>query len=259
LWTSSGIARVGWRRSHFALASPARVQRLVLACTGAGGPSYMHAPGAICRRGHADYLALRRAGAALTARRPPGSCDVHARRHRRRVVGGPVILRPDAHLDRRLVGSGAPARLSPALARGTAPTLMLAGRWDPQMPPACAVELTGGIPGAQLVVFERSGHYPIREGKPPLGQCGQVHRVGHCQHPTATPGGGWRVDRRNCSCQLSPWRPLTGARGRARADRSHVGATIGAGGRPRSSRGGLLEQRKDGAAEAEQLASQRKG
>jgi proline iminopeptidase len=44
-----------------------------------------------------------------------------------------------------------------------APTLVLAGRHDPQMPPACAAELAAGIPGAQLVVFERSGHYPFVE------------------------------------------------------------------------------------------------
>jgi pimeloyl-ACP methyl ester carboxylesterase len=44
-----------------------------------------------------------------------------------------------------------------------APTLVLAGRHDPQMPPACGEELARGIPGARLVVFERSGHYPFIE------------------------------------------------------------------------------------------------
>jgi proline iminopeptidase len=44
-----------------------------------------------------------------------------------------------------------------------APTLVLAGRFDPQMPLACAEELVGGIPDSRLVVFERSGHYPSIE------------------------------------------------------------------------------------------------
>jgi pimeloyl-ACP methyl ester carboxylesterase len=44
-----------------------------------------------------------------------------------------------------------------------APTLVLMGRQDPQMPPACAQELVTGIPNARLVLFERSGHYPFLE------------------------------------------------------------------------------------------------
>ncbi|MDQ3855189.1 MAG: alpha/beta hydrolase, partial [Chloroflexota bacterium] len=44
-----------------------------------------------------------------------------------------------------------------------APTLLLVGRHDPQMPLACSEELTAGIPDARLVVFEQSGHYPFLE------------------------------------------------------------------------------------------------
>jgi proline iminopeptidase len=36
-------------------------------------------------------------------------------------------------------------------------------RHDPQMPPACSEELARGIPEVQLVVFEKSGHYPFME------------------------------------------------------------------------------------------------
>jgi proline iminopeptidase len=43
------------------------------------------------------------------------------------------------------------------------PALICVGRYDPQTPVACSEELAGGIPGAQLVIFENSGHYPFTE------------------------------------------------------------------------------------------------
>jgi proline iminopeptidase len=47
-----------------------------------------------------------------------------------------------------------------------APTLVLVGRHDPEAPPPCSEELATGIPGAELVVFERSGHFPFIEETP---------------------------------------------------------------------------------------------
>jgi proline iminopeptidase len=44
-----------------------------------------------------------------------------------------------------------------------APTLVLAGRHDPEAPLECSEELVQGIPDAGLVVFERSGHFPFIE------------------------------------------------------------------------------------------------
>jgi proline iminopeptidase len=44
-----------------------------------------------------------------------------------------------------------------------APTLILAGRHDPEAPLECAEELVAGIRDAELVVFERSGHSPFVE------------------------------------------------------------------------------------------------
>jgi pimeloyl-ACP methyl ester carboxylesterase len=44
-----------------------------------------------------------------------------------------------------------------------APALVVAGGFDPQMPPACAVELANGLPDARLAVLWRSGHYPFIE------------------------------------------------------------------------------------------------
>ena len=44
-----------------------------------------------------------------------------------------------------------------------APTLILAGRHDPEAPLQCSEELLQGIRGARLVVFEQSGHAPFIE------------------------------------------------------------------------------------------------
>lgn len=53
----------------------------------------------------------------------------------------------------------------PSLSRITAPTLVCAGRHDPQAPLGCSQELVDGLPNARLVLFERSGHYPFLEEK----------------------------------------------------------------------------------------------
>jgi pimeloyl-ACP methyl ester carboxylesterase len=49
------------------------------------------------------------------------------------------------------------------LGRVRAPTLLCASRYDPQTPLPCSQELKAGIQHAQLVLFERSGHFPFIE------------------------------------------------------------------------------------------------
>jgi proline iminopeptidase len=44
-----------------------------------------------------------------------------------------------------------------------ASTLVLAGRHDPEAPLPCSEELLQGIPDADLVLFEQSGHFPFIE------------------------------------------------------------------------------------------------
>lgn len=51
----------------------------------------------------------------------------------------------------------------PRLGELAAPALVVCGRHDPQFPRACSEELAEGIPGARLVVFDASGHYPFIE------------------------------------------------------------------------------------------------
>jgi pimeloyl-ACP methyl ester carboxylesterase len=43
------------------------------------------------------------------------------------------------------------------------PALIVVGRHDPQAPVLCSEEIARGIPGAQLIIFEHSGHYPFIE------------------------------------------------------------------------------------------------
>ena len=53
--------------------------------------------------------------------------------------------------------------LSPGLPKIAVPTLLCAGRFDPQAPVGCSKEMAAAIPGARLEIFERSGHYPYVE------------------------------------------------------------------------------------------------
>ncbi len=51
----------------------------------------------------------------------------------------------------------------PRLDEVQAPTLLCVGRHDPQTPPICSEELAAGIPDADLILFEESGHSPFIE------------------------------------------------------------------------------------------------
>ncbi|MEG8181208.1 alpha/beta hydrolase [Nocardia terpenica] len=53
--------------------------------------------------------------------------------------------------------------LEPQLPTINCPTLVLVGRHDPQCPLPNSERIAAAIPGAELVVFERSGHYPYLE------------------------------------------------------------------------------------------------
>ena len=169
-----GHSQGGVAALAYAVERPTAVRRLILANTSSGGPAFRQAPGAIWRCGHPDFarFALRaicfvlwpRLGAErwmnnLIFRNSyvdwryftptPISAADWLRRPRPRAAWGRRVA---PLIDYR-------ARLGTV----RAPTLVLAGRHDPQMPPACAEALAAGIPNARLVVFERSGHYPFVE------------------------------------------------------------------------------------------------
>src|SRR5262249_9619921 len=72
-------------------------------------------------------------------------------------------LRYDLESRRRILPQYARFDLSPQLGRISAPTLVVVGRHDWITPPECATELAEGIPGARLLILEKSGHYPFVE------------------------------------------------------------------------------------------------
>jgi proline iminopeptidase len=169
-----GHSQGGVAALAFALERPERVRRMVLANTSSGGPAFLRAPGAIWNRSHPDFWRFALLGV------------VHLvwRRRAAETLMNNLIFR-DSYVDRKrftptpitFVDWFRPARTRDAwglrvawrldygkrLAEVRAATLVTAGRFDPQIPLACACELADGIRDARLVVFERSGHYPFVE------------------------------------------------------------------------------------------------
>ena len=157
----------------YALDHPRRLRRLVLIGTGSGGPAYMTAPGALWNRTHPGFWGLAALGIVHMAwpRRATETMlnNYITRRSfadRRLASTTPVLpgdwLRhrrgyPQWHrIARKLDYSG-------RLGEIRVPTLVLCGRHDPQYPPACSEQLAAEIPGARLVFFDHSGHYPCTE------------------------------------------------------------------------------------------------
>jgi proline iminopeptidase len=175
-----GHSHGGFAALAFAIERPEHVRRLVLMGTGAGTSSWTRAPGALWNRSHPlfwHYTLWKwtlRLSRSLAAQKLMFNVIFRAsfldrtlarsRRVRRRDWLRPADPRVRwlDPLDRRV---DAPRRLDyrPRLQEIRAPTLVLVGRHDPQMPPFCSEELAKGIPDARLATFERSGHYPFVE------------------------------------------------------------------------------------------------
>jgi proline iminopeptidase len=66
---------------------------------------------------------------------------------------------PDWTVDGTLAG----VEFGPRLDSLRVPTLVIAGRYDRICPPSAATRIAAAVPGARLVVFERSGHRPELE------------------------------------------------------------------------------------------------
>lgn len=157
----------------YALEYPHRIRRLVLVGTGSGGPAYRRAKGALWNSSHPGFAKMAALGVLCSIWPAQGPqilfmnyVKQQSYLERSRLIAGPVNwrdwLRPRAgrpdweRVARRL-------DYGPRLAEIAVPTLVLVGRYDPQYPLGASEELAARIPGAHLVIFERSGHYPFLE------------------------------------------------------------------------------------------------
>ncbi len=188
----------------YAIERPERVRRLVLIGTGTGGPAYMRAPGALWNRSHAGFWGVAALGLLQMVVRTRGPeklmndyIDRRSYHDRRFVVHDAVsvgdwVRRRQGRTDWHRVAKKLDYR--PRLGEIRAPTLILCGRDDPQFPPACSEQLAAGIRDADVVWFERSGHYPFVEEPDAfwaaVGRFLSSERRPTPAHPRATPASG---------------------------------------------------------------------
>jgi proline iminopeptidase len=162
----------------YTIERPHRVGRLVLIGTGSGGRAYMTAPGALWNRSHPHFWRMAALGVLhiVWPRLGPErllnnfihrESFVDARLADVAPIGADDWLRPregraDWHRVARKLDYGR------GLTQIAVPTLILCGRHDPQYPPTCSEELARGITDAELIFFERSGHFPFIEEPGPF-------------------------------------------------------------------------------------------
>ena len=157
-----GISMGGFVALELALRRPALVDRLVLVVTSAGGPTHVSTSPEIMRLLMPDGAEIedgsgaRRVCAAVAApgfaERAPEEIDAFVDIARYRPMSVAAYLRQlDACRAHDVAGR---------LAEIAVPTLVMHGDVDPLVPLANGVHLAEGIPGAQLIVYENTGHIP---------------------------------------------------------------------------------------------------
>jgi proline iminopeptidase len=161
----------------YAIERPERTRRLMLVTSLSGFPAAARwgFPGSAFRLYEPDYWRLILWGIRLNAGR--GGFSLHKRLQNlmeRASYYDKAFFTP-VETDAGDSEKGVPirtiwsqnmySRLSYAdrLGEVRASTLILAGRHDPEAPLQCSEELLQGIPDANLVVFEQSGHFPFIE------------------------------------------------------------------------------------------------
>lgn len=154
-----GISLGGMVAMRFALRHAARVDRLVLGATTAGGRGRLPVPVAVV----GTFLGSARLGTAEAMRRTaPLTLSARALRERPEIVEKWVELaEAEPRHKLALVGQLLAARghdASRELARITQPTLVLTGDADTLIDPAESRRLAEGIPSSRLEILPGAGH-----------------------------------------------------------------------------------------------------
>jgi proline iminopeptidase len=167
----------GFAALAYAVEHPERTRRLVLVTSVSGFPAAARwgLPGSAFRPWQPDFWRIVVWGMRLNSGR--GNLALHKRLQNlmeRATYHDKSYFLPVA-IDAEDLQMGVPirtiwtrnmyARLSYADRMGEvrAPSLIIAGRHDPEAPLQCSRELLEGIADARLVVFEQSGHAPFVE------------------------------------------------------------------------------------------------
>jgi proline iminopeptidase len=172
-----GHSMGGFAALAYAVERPEHTRRLVLVTSVSGFPAAARwgYPGSAFRFSQLDFWRIVVWGMRLNAGR--GSLALHKRLQNLMVQASyndtsfftPVMIDEDDFRQgvpiRTIWTKNMYVRLSYAerLGQVSVPTLIIAGRHDPEAPLPCSEELFQGIPDARLVVFEHSGHSPFIE------------------------------------------------------------------------------------------------
>jgi proline iminopeptidase len=166
-WVVLGASTGGMVALSYAVRHPAGLAGLILVGTGA---SHRFVSGSIYDPNHPRASEMQRASQALATGSAEGVAEW------RRTVWSLSVRDPD-HTPRppgmrglfsveRLqgfIGELPRFDLEEAIKQIRVPTLIMVGRHDPQVPLANSERMAAAIPGARLVIFEQSGHFPYIE------------------------------------------------------------------------------------------------
>ncbi len=166
-WVVVGASTGGMVALSYAVRYPQALAGLILVGTGA---SHRFTQGSIYDPNHPRAAEMQQAQQALATgsaegaalwRRTVWSLSVRDPEHTPRPPG----MRGAFSVERLQGFAGELPRfdLEETISSIAAPTLILVGRHDPQAPLPNSERMAAAIPGARLVIFEQSGHFPYIE------------------------------------------------------------------------------------------------